>query len=84
MKRFSIRDLLWLTLVVVLLLVWWIDHRYLEARSRFTVQTIRTSDGEPTVLIDNENPDVCYVRDAEGWKVAWTIGTPPPTFKPEP
>jgi hypothetical protein len=27
MKRFSIRDLLWLTLVVAILLAWWWEHR---------------------------------------------------------
>ena len=25
--RFTIRDLLWLTLVVAILMAWWIDHR---------------------------------------------------------
>ncbi len=27
MKRFSTRDLLWLTLLCAVLLAWWIDHR---------------------------------------------------------
>lgn len=27
MKQFSIRDLGWLTLLVAVLLMWWIDHR---------------------------------------------------------
>ena len=27
--RFSIRDLLWLTLVVAILVSWWLDHRHL-------------------------------------------------------
>jgi hypothetical protein len=29
--RFSIRDLLWLTLVVALVLGWWLDHRSKQA-----------------------------------------------------
>jgi len=28
--RFSIRDLLWLTLVVAVLLAWWVDHRRIK------------------------------------------------------
>ena len=45
--RFSIRDIAWLTLVVALALVWWMDHRSLANRNRFTVETTRMSDGEP-------------------------------------
>ena len=32
MRRFSIRDLLWLTLVVGLALGWWVDHQRQLAR----------------------------------------------------
>jgi hypothetical protein len=84
MKRFSTRDLIWLTLVVAILLVWWKDHRNLATRNRFTVETVRRSDGEPILLRDNEQPGVVYGRDAEGWKVMWKPGQPPPLFKPEP
>lgn len=84
MKRFSIRDLIWLTLVVALLLVWWKDHQNLATRNRFTVETVRRSDGEPILLRDNEQPGVVYGRDAEGWNVMWKPGQPPPPFKPEP
>ena len=28
--RFSIRDLLWLTLVVAILVAWWVDHRRIQ------------------------------------------------------
>ena len=28
--QFSIRDWAWLTLVVAILLLWWLDHRYLS------------------------------------------------------
>jgi len=30
--RFTIRDLLWLTLVVALVVGWWVDHRHLAPR----------------------------------------------------
>lgn len=82
--HFSIRDVGWLTLVVAILLVWWLDHQTLENRSRFTVETIRASDGEPTVLRDQQQPGVILIRDSEGWKTAWELGQqPPPPFKPE-
>ncbi|MEX0714180.1 MAG: hypothetical protein WD278_17735 [Pirellulales bacterium] len=31
MRRFLIRDLLWLTLIVALALGWWVDHRQLAS-----------------------------------------------------
>ena len=69
MKQFSIRDLLWLTLVVAILLVWWIDHRNLETRNRFTVRTVG-ADGEPSVLLDNQQPGVALFLEDGVWKVA--------------
>jgi predicted negative regulator of RcsB-dependent stress response len=32
MFKFTIRDLLWLTLVVALAIGWWVEHRYWEQR----------------------------------------------------
>jgi hypothetical protein len=32
MFRFTIRDILWLTLVAALVVGWWVDHRYLHRR----------------------------------------------------
>jgi len=45
--RFSIRDLLWLTLVVALAVGWWLDHRRLvtdsfDALIELVKATIRT------------------------------------------
>jgi hypothetical protein len=34
MFRFTIRDVLWLTVVVGLIVGWWIDHRYVVAAAR--------------------------------------------------
>ena len=34
MFRFTIRDVLWLTVVAALECAWWSDHRRLEARAR--------------------------------------------------
>jgi hypothetical protein len=81
--RFSVRDLSWLMLIVAILLVWWMDHRRLAVKNRFTVETIRLSDGEPIFLRDNQLPGVGYIRDAEGWKASWIPGQPPPVFIPE-
>jgi hypothetical protein len=52
--RFSIRDLLWLTLVVGMAVAWWIDHRYgAHYVSRYTVTMVESATGEPAVIRDN-------------------------------
>jgi hypothetical protein len=81
--RFSIRDIVWATLAVALVLMWWIDHRRLASKNRFTVEATRASDGEPVVLRDNQRPDTWLVRTAEGWVTSGLPGQPPPVFKPE-
>jgi hypothetical protein len=35
--RFSIRDLLWLTLVAALAVGWWVDHKRLSSPSNFPI-----------------------------------------------
>jgi hypothetical protein len=34
--RFSIRDLLWATLVVAMALAWWLDHNKAETKAKLT------------------------------------------------
>jgi hypothetical protein len=34
MFRFSIRDVLWLTVVVAVLVAWWLDYRHQEQKWR--------------------------------------------------
>jgi hypothetical protein len=68
MKQFSIRDLGWLTLMVAVLLVWWIDHRNLMNRNRFTVETVTTPGGEPTVLRDNATGEI-LIKKNDTWLV---------------
>ena len=36
MFRFTIRDVLWLTVVVALSIGWWLDHRQLSVRDLFS------------------------------------------------
>jgi hypothetical protein len=36
--RFATRDLIWLTLVVALLLAWYLDHRSVASRNRFRLR----------------------------------------------
>jgi hypothetical protein len=54
--RFSIRDLFWLVLVVALAVGWWLDHRYLKARSfedlKLTVQQGPQGPGPPVKIPD--------------------------------
>ena len=38
--RFTIRDLLWLTLVVAMAVGWWLEHRSWTAANRYTIREI--------------------------------------------
>jgi len=49
--RFTIRDLLWLTLVVALIVGWWIDHPR-TAKDRYRVSV--SIDGKTITLLDSE------------------------------
>ena len=40
MCRFTIRDVLWLTMLVGLSLGWWIDHRYAKAQAKLDTYMI--------------------------------------------
>ena len=44
--RFSIRDLLWLTALVAVLVAWWLDHQWMLSRDR-VVETGRQ--GQPVL-----------------------------------
>ena len=66
LRRFIIRDLLWLTLVVALVVGWWLDHRALERRlekmqdeqirSLYTITTVYR-EGGPCVTLFGKSPD---------------------------
>jgi hypothetical protein len=46
--RFTIRDVMWLTVVVALTLGWWLDHQYLTDRAakvKMDMQMSRAVDG---------------------------------------
>ena len=49
--RFSIRDLLWLTLVVALVLGWWLEHRMWVSRDYFFLQTYSTKTTDPKLVL---------------------------------
>jgi len=42
MFRFTIRDVLWLTVVVALLVAWWVDRRGVENRGEIRAAKIRS------------------------------------------
>ena len=52
--RFTIRDLLWLTLVVAMGLGWWIDRRSYSVQPRFQLTEATTTFGIRTYLTDNQ------------------------------
>jgi len=61
--RFTIRDLLWLTLVVAMGVGWWLDHQRLsEPRYSF----ITEANGTKNVLLDN-NSGESWEREGGMW-----------------
>jgi hypothetical protein len=61
--RFTIRDLLWLTLVVGLAVGWWLDHKRLTgAHYSFTTE----AGGSRTVLLDNDSGE-SWERHGSEW-----------------
>jgi len=56
--RFSIRDLLWLTLVVALCLGWWIDHH----RFRRFLETTVVLEG-PVGAAEGRGPQPEYLKE---------------------
>jgi hypothetical protein len=65
--RFSIRDLLWLTALVAVLVAWWVDHRQLS-ENRYTIKQ-STSDS-PTILKDNQTGEN-WVREGDHWVIGY-------------
>ena len=70
---FTIRDLLWLTLVVALAVGWWVDRR----PPRFQVFDSRPGNisGKMRVLIDNETGETWVQYAAHG---SWGSTSQPP------
>lgn len=62
MKRFSIRDLLWLTVVIAILITWWATNRRDSSWEHLKVAGIHDTRSE--VLIHDTNSKQYYV-----WKV---------------
>jgi hypothetical protein len=57
--RFSIRDLLWLILVVALIVGWRIDH----VPQRYSVEFENSYRGNVRVLTDNQTGEAWYIGD---------------------
>jgi len=63
--RFTIRDLLWLTLVVALAAAWWLDHRpIMDIRPR---QVLLESGGRTYIF--NYPDDVLWIKDGGKWSL---------------
>ena len=62
MFRFSIRDVLWLTVVVGLAVGWWLDHRRTERIITFNVQLMRTVDALNSELRQKQDVINSYGR----------------------
>ena len=49
--QFSIRDLLWLTILVVMAGAWWCDHRYAARQLNFCIEALHQVERE----LDDQN-----------------------------
>ena len=61
--RFTIRDLLWLTLVVAMSVGWWLDHR---RRNEFLSRYVITGDSKH-VFIGDYSEGKFWCRDGDSW-----------------
>ena len=57
--RFTIRDLLWLTLVVALCAAWWLDHY----RFRLFLETTVVLEGVPVGPAEGRGPQPEYLKE---------------------
>lgn len=76
MFRFTIRDLLWLTVVVALGVAWWVDRRNLEARHAATKAELQR-------VVDDQQAMV--LRYVNVWNEARSLGrgAPDPSASPK-
>ena len=62
---FSIRDLLLVTVIVAILLAWWVDHRQQRMRAESLVKAERATDDRFTALRN--------IVELDGSKVNWEL-----------
>jgi hypothetical protein len=55
MFRFSIRDVLWLTVMVALVMAWWVDRSRLASRAKET-ESFQALSATLTQQLQNKNP----------------------------
>jgi hypothetical protein len=67
--HFSIRDLLWLTVVVALAVGWWLDRTHLVSLNRYTVT--KSENGSPTVIKDNVTGEFLVHKFGDTWVGGW-------------
>jgi hypothetical protein len=68
LKRFSIRDLFWLTAIVAILTAWWAPHRPIPLPSQFQIVQLHKTRHE--VLVYNTRAKQYYV-----WQIT-QVGEP--------
>jgi hypothetical protein len=62
MYRFTIRDLLWLIVVVTLAVGWWLDHRHFDSFDRAMILSLKKQSQEGREW--GENPQLSPNADA--------------------
>lgn len=93
LRHFSIRDLLWLTVVVALVIGWWTDHRRNDRETK-----VIDFQGNEALVTERAAPGVYYIwcvnqqysmspNEVDAWRQKWKIKadasvTPPPPTIP--
>ena len=65
--RFSIRDLLWLTLVVAMALEWWLDRQHVRAE----VDQVRAAGDARTKKWRGRTGALEDALTSDGWQITW-------------
>jgi hypothetical protein len=75
--RFTIRDLLWLTLVVAMGVGWWVSYRSYSAPPRFQVSFEDTHEDKDMYLTDRQTGEV-WVKTHDAAGTRWYRTSPMP------
>jgi hypothetical protein len=71
--RFTIREVLWLTVIVALVLGWWIDHSQLSlARSQLKTLIVILESHGIHVSLQSQGVRASVVREQRGNRANWT------------
>jgi hypothetical protein len=78
MPRFTIRDVLWLTVVVALGVGWWVEHSRLTGRLQESQAALEKTQSERNTARSMVSELMTMLTDSGGWPKRLTPTTPAP------